>query len=145
MELAVVGEGEGWPFIRRVTVCPVCGGQKVVGKLVCETCRINRTPIEIIPALKRTEQSMRWNAEREPDKPAAPRATDPKLRPCPKCEAIGAVFMKFQVPGKEVSAERIAPIINYYVLCNSCGCQTLPRSSKRLTADMWTAGDVAKL
>jgi hypothetical protein len=128
---------DSWPYIRRCAVCAICQAEKPVGKITCDTCRLNRTFISMTDLLIATERSLQWNAEREPDQPARPRATDPKLRPCLKCGATGAVFIKFQVPGKVVG-HRLTPNIDYFVRCNSCGCQTLPRPSKRLAADMWT-------
>jgi hypothetical protein len=127
---------EDWPFLRRCAVCVVCQGEKAVGKIVCDNCRETKTFLSMVPHLERAEVSMRWNAERQPDRPAPKQSRDPKLGPCPKCRGAAVQFMRLESPGAIV-AGRITPRVNYYVLCGTCGNFTVPRSSKKLAAAMW--------
>jgi ribosomal protein L40E len=87
--------------------------------------------------LTNAERSMRWNAERQTDRPEVSRARDPKLTHCRKCGSKDVVFMRFEAAGK-VSGNRITPNILHYVRCKACRYQTLPRKSKKLAADIWS-------
>lgn len=134
--LTGVDDGEGWPFIRAVAVRSICQGAKPVGKIVCDNCRETKTFLSMTAALERSEMSQRWNAERQPDRPAEKRGSDPKLEPCSKCHSCAVGFVRFEAPGAIV-AGRITPKINYYVRCETCGDFTIPRNSKKLAAAMW--------
>jgi predicted nucleic-acid-binding Zn-ribbon protein len=131
-------ENDSWHFVRQCEVCAICQGKKPVGKIVCDNCRLTKTFLSMTALLEHDEMSLRWNASRQPDRPATQRRTDPSLAPCPHCRAKNAVFMRFEAPGKIVG-HVITPNVLYYVRCNSCGNFTVPVNSKRLAARLWVA------
>lgn len=137
-KLLIDDDGEGWPFVRAAKFCPICQASKVARKIVCNTCRTTRTFLSMTRSLTSAEQGMRWNAERKPDAQLPPRAGDPTLAPC-ECGSADLVFMNCETPGKIVG-NRIMPKTRYYARCQSCNRQTIPRTSKKLAAQMWVAG-----
>ena len=131
--------GEEWLYVRRVRKCPLCEKQKRLGQLVCDDCRTTRTLLSMIDELMRVERSLRWNAERQADRVALRRASDPPLTSCGNCGSTEIAYVRFEVPGKIVNGH-IKPDVDYYAQCGDCGMQTLPRPSKKLAAAMWNRG-----
>ena len=127
-----------WPYVRSVVWCPICRSDKSLGKITCEMCRTTRTLPSMTHLLDCSERSLQWNAERNPDRPAPKRATDPALAPCPNCGGTDLTFVRFETPGKIVG-NRITANLNHYVRCNNCLMQTIPRPSKKLAAKMWAS------
>lgn len=125
-----------WPNVREVRKCPLCEHQKRLGQLVCDHCRTTRTFLSMIDELTRVERSLRWNAERQTDRLALRRASDPPLTSCGNCGSTEIAYVRFEVPGKIVNGY-IRPKIDYYAQCRECGMQTIPRPSKKLAAAVW--------
>src|SRR5271156_1126009 len=114
--IVVTDLGEGWPYVRQATFCPVCQSEKPLGKIVCEMCRTSRTFLSMTAQLSSAEQSMRWNAERNTDTAVPGRATDPSLAPCRNCGGTELVFMRFETPGRIVGG-RVTANVDHYVRC----------------------------
>ena len=139
--IVVTDHGEGWTYVRQATLCPVCQGEKPLGKIVCEMCRKTRTFSSMVPALEGAEHSMRWSAERKANRAVPKRLTDPILAPCRNCGGTDLVFVRSETPGKRID-NRVTANVYHYVHCNACRMRTLARPSKKLAAIMWAAGKV---
>jgi hypothetical protein len=127
-----------WPFIRHSQVCPICQVAKPLGKFFCDGCAAKDFG-SMIDSLTRAERRLRWEAERNPDVPAARRKTDPKLENCHYCKRDRLIFVQTEVPG-EIVGNRFMATIGFYVYCKGCYRSGRPMKNKKLALIGWIKG-----